>query len=79
MKSSVVSKQKNSEQDEEFELDEEEDREADYVNKASLEIKAAIKYKLMDNMYSEYLGVHLPYGKTINALSGNVYKENFID
>ena len=58
--------------------DEEEDRPADYVNQASYEIKAAIKYKLINNLYSQYLGVHLPYNKVINS-AGNIHKENTID
>ena len=58
--------------------DQDSDREADYVNQTSREIKAAIKYKLIDNLYWQYLGVHIPFNKVINS-SGNIHKEGVID
>ena len=40
------------------------------VNQASTEIRSAIKYKLINNLYRKNLGINLPYDKVINKYGG---------
>ena len=48
------------------------------INWASQEIKAAIKYKLISNLYRAYLGISIPYNRMMNG-AGNIFKEKVLD
>lgn len=65
-----------SDQETEEEFDEKELQ--NDINWASKEIKAAIKYKLVDNLYRNYLGTSVQYNRVINS-TGNIHKEKMLD
>ena len=48
------------------------------LNMASQEIKAAIKYKLINNLYRSYLGQELPYKRVISRCDDRS-KESGVD
>lgn len=47
------------------------------VNQASVDIQASIKYKLVSNLYRQYLGMEIPYAQIMNK-QGDVMKAKCI-
>ena len=67
--------------DDDDDYDDESELPAENVNAASAEIKAAIKFKLLRNLYRNYLGIEMQFDKFMGSKSSSsfLYGESYMN